>query len=129
MVKLDVALLVTEFLGLFEVQVLYKVYQALILCRIYPDANAQTALYSVKLKMEFWILNQLTMISTHRLRQSRREFSYLSMVPSFTSPWPDSSSGPNSPTEPRDVEEMRNFQIESDISPKDEIMPTTPAAE
>ncbi|KAF2673418.1 hypothetical protein BT63DRAFT_367747 [Microthyrium microscopicum] len=56
MVLLDISLLITEFIGHYEIQVLYK-----------------GALYSVKLKMEFWILNQLTDIASSKLRQSQME--------------------------------------------------------
>ncbi|KAF2430840.1 hypothetical protein EJ08DRAFT_556248, partial [Tothia fuscella] len=52
-VILDISLLIMEFIGYYEVQVLYKAF-----------------VYSTKLKLEFRILNQLTDIATSRMRSS-----------------------------------------------------------
>jgi hypothetical protein len=56
-IALDITLLVVEFIGHYEVQVLYKAF-----------------VYSVKLKLEFRILNQLTDIAQIRLRSSQGYF-------------------------------------------------------
>ncbi|KIW04595.1 uncharacterized protein PV09_04343 [Verruconis gallopava] len=56
-IALDVTLLIVEFIGHYEIQVLYKGF-----------------VYSVKLKMEFRILNQLTDIAQVRLRSSQQCF-------------------------------------------------------
>jgi hypothetical protein len=56
-IALDITLLVIEFIGHYEVQVLYKGF-----------------VYSAKLKMEFRILNQLTDIAQARLRSTQAYF-------------------------------------------------------
>ena len=56
-IVLDITLLVVEFVGHYEIQTLYKGF-----------------VYSVKLKLEFRILNQLTDIAQSRLRSSQAYF-------------------------------------------------------
>jgi len=57
-VALDISMMVTEYIGQFEVQVVYKAF-----------------VYSVKLKMEFKILNQLTDIAQNYVRSIQPCFS------------------------------------------------------
>lgn len=65
-VALDITLLVTEFIGHYEIQVLYKAF-----------------VYSIKLKMEFRILNQLTDIAQTQLRNSQARFDSNESADSF----------------------------------------------
>jgi hypothetical protein len=67
-IMIDVSLLVTEFIGHYEIQVLYK-----------------GAVYSIKLKLEFRILNQIVEVAQQTRRQSQAVFDSdsSSSAPSF----------------------------------------------
>lgn len=73
LVLLDIVLLAMEFSGHYEIQVMFKVS---IRIPIMKRTNwLQGFVYSVKLKMEFRILNNLTSVASHRMRSSQAIFS------------------------------------------------------
>jgi hypothetical protein len=84
LVLMDITMLIVEFVGYFEVQVLYKVGTYILEHNLRANVP-KAALYSIKLKLEFWILNKLTTVSSHSQRRSQLQFSVNNTFP-YTNP-------------------------------------------